>query len=72
MTLWLLKRTDRVGYDEYAGFVIRASSEREAREIAWSAASDEPRDVWLNDAVAARPIDADGKDEIILGDFNAG
>lgn len=33
MKLWLVSRTDRVGYDEYDSMVVAAETEEEARKI---------------------------------------
>ena len=34
MTLWLLERIGHISYEEYEGFVVRADSETQARQIA--------------------------------------
>jgi len=39
--LWMLNRFDACGYDEIRCLIIRATSEKEAREIAQSNGSDE-------------------------------
>ncbi len=56
--LYLLTR-EKVNYDENAGFVIQASSRREAREIAGHNSANEG---------ASLSIDA----RVILSDFKAG
>lgn len=71
MTLWLLKALDYVGCDAYDGFVIRASSEEEARRIASEREHSESR--WLDAAQSVcTPISADGDPDIILDSYNAG
>jgi len=72
MKLYLLKR--RVtGYDQVAGFVIRAANEADARCRAATNAGDEGMVVWNDPAQSTcwRLAD-DGAAGIILQDFHAG
>lgn len=71
MKLWKLSRIGRVGYDEYAGFVVRA----ESADAAWHVVHER----YLGEDSVQDPADytytevpLDGPPEIILEDFNAG
>ena len=73
--LYLLRRTDDIGYDEYVGFIVRASSDKEAREfvIKSKPGSDENDETWRNPAFSTcTEIQASGEEKIILSSFNAG
>ena len=74
--LFLVQRTDEVGYDEYNGFIIRASDENEARQIANKQQVKRSYDDtnYFLDKTASKciPIHPNGNSEIILGDYNAG
>ena len=60
-------------YDKYFGFVVRAESEKEARQIAAGEAADEGRDTWFNcNATKCREVPLQGEKGIILSDFSAG
>lgn len=64
-------------YDKMFGFVIRASSEEEAREIADKNSADEKRcftvSPWLsNKYTTCEILEESGETGIILRDFNAG
>jgi len=55
MNLYLIKRTDEIDYDEFAGFVIAAEGEKQAREIAAERDNGFPscfgskgKDIWLD------------------------
>lgn len=73
MSLWLLQRKGHVGYDEAEGFVIRASNEVRAREIARHNAGDEDGEIWLRKSkVTCTRIAARGKGGVVLKAFNAG
>jgi hypothetical protein len=70
MSLWLLVRTDGVGYDEYDSLVVRAESEQAAREAADRSDCWGP---WLRpEACNASEISADGDAEVIHASFCAG
>lgn len=61
------------GYDEASGFVVRASSESQARRLAVEQAGDEGDAVWLDPSQArCEVIDKTGPAEVLLRDFNAG
>ena len=84
MKLWILKPNDNLPvdnpwspwYDKVFGFVIRAKTEKEAREMANNKAKDENKEgvknVWLNPkyskCIVLRNI---GKIEIIMRDFKS-
>ncbi len=68
--LFVLKRLNSVGWDEHAGFVVRAKDENEARQLAASAG----REDWWSfpEQTSCEVITTKGQSEIILEDFNAG
>ena len=80
--LWILQHANRdpdyeVEFDCVAGFVIRAASEFQARQIAQGSAADEIRgkrpDFWTNpEHSTCVPLEPGGVVGIILRDFNAG
>lgn len=75
MKLWLLNRTDNIGYDEYAGYVIAAETENEARLIAAVNHADEGSEVWEGQLTCTAECIADATNReagIILESFNAG
>jgi hypothetical protein len=74
MPLYLLKRDDSwIGYDEYVGFVVRAESEEQAREIVSKTNGQEGGKTWLDASKASCDlIDQAGSPGIILDSFNAG
>lgn len=80
MKLYLVARTDDVGYDEYDSFVCAAQSEDGARNMTPYIGSPEP---WVIDTSQLKvqylgitdprsDFDADYKPRIILASFNAG
>ena len=72
MNIYLLTRTDSVGYDECDGFVVRALRETAARSIAAEECGDEGPDVWMLDAKCEKIGEGSGKPRIILRSYNAG
>lgn len=50
MNLYLIKRTDCIGYDETDSVVVAAASEAKAREHAKGAEGDQPSSIWLSEA----------------------
>ena len=72
MKLYLL-RLPRPGWDCNEGFVIRATMDQHAREIASAAHADEGPDAWLDPAqTSCDRIMGSGGEGIILNAFNAG
>lgn len=81
LKLWLVERSDVVGWDEYRGFVIAAKTEDEARQIAFQESLGDPMFIrqrgdstWREDATAvvignAMPGRVAG---VILSEYNAG
>ena len=68
--LYLLRQVNPVGYDEYVGFVVRASSEEEARSLCKRA---DEGDIWSDPKLTTcEEIPLVGEAEIILESFNAG
>ena len=72
MAIYLLTRTDRPGWDENLGLVVRAKDEREARALAAEQANDEGADIWWNPKTACTPVELDGPSDTILVSFRAG
>lgn len=78
MKLWKLESNrDRPEwswpYDKKHGYVIRAASEREARKMASTHASDEGSAVWRDpESTTCVQIDIDGDPEVLMIDFCAG
>ncbi len=57
-------------YDKAFGFVVRASSELHARQIASDEAGDEGKDVWLDAAkTRCEVIDPNGPPLVLCRDF---
>jgi hypothetical protein len=75
VNLYLLRRTDRIGYDELAGVVVAAYSEKAARSLAADANCDEGAAIWSEPSTTVELI---GRavpglpSRIVLRDFNAG
>jgi len=74
MKLWKLTRErQRPIYDSNHGFVVRAGTEADARQIASDAAADEGPEVWRSAAQSeCVELLPDGIRGVILRDFNAG
>ncbi len=64
--LWILKRTDIAGYDQYLGFVVRANTEEEARKIA----KEQACGMW--GPATCEQLKENGESGVILEAFNAG
>lgn len=76
MNLYLVKRTDRVGYDQYDAFVVAANSHVEAKKLLTKTygGSDDLYHQW-SDAVKSERIGISrdyGTPTEILGSYNAG
>ena len=67
--IWVLKRFDSVGYDEYEGFVVRAPTEPEARALCPFGDED---DIWVDPTKVHCTRIIAGPVAIILAAFNAG
>ena len=73
MKLWKLTRIDDFDYEEYDSFVVRAKNEERAKEIVLLYHPHEAYGSWTsNDKVKCEEIKKYGKEEIILGSYNAG
>lgn len=73
MKLYMISRTEDIGYDEYDSFVIAAESQEQARQIAADANGDEGRAPWLDSTRSiCREIDAKSEKGIVLRSFQAG
>ena len=74
MKIWKLTRTDSVGYDEYDSFIVRAKTEELARELIQKERFSVSWDEWSKNEknITCEEVKKGGKEEIILGSFNAG
>ena len=73
MRAYLLQRVKTANWDEMAGFVIVASSEDEAREIASGNCGDEGPMTWKNEAeTECRTVKSFSKKGVLIEDFKAG
>lgn len=75
MKLWLLKRIGRTDWDEYAGFVVRAATEDDARAVARQGTEpwEDENACWLDPAQAScTELLATGEPGVILDSFKAG
>lgn len=67
MKIYLVHRTDEIGYDEYIAWVIIAKSPKEAISLCnWADGSPERKDVQV------REVKAGKNSRRLLGSFNAG
>lgn len=72
MSIYLLKRKEAPGWDEYDAKIVRAPSERDARRIANKSTGDEGG-VWVDEKkVTCEKLYSNGESVEILGSFNAG
>lgn len=75
MKLWLLKpiKNWTPVYDCTFGVVVRADSEGRARALASKEAGDEGQTSWMDKRLTTcSELTADGAEEVVLRDFNAG
>ncbi len=73
MRLYSVCRIGTCGWDEYLGFVIRATSEESARYMASQSAADEGRAVWLDpEKTRCEVVPELGEEGIVLASFQAG
>lgn len=76
MHLYLLQWTNAKGYDEYFGFVIRATRPSQARKLAAEKARTAifgPETRWLDPAqTTCTLLKPEGTAGVVLSDFNAG
>lgn len=72
MKLYLVARTDDIGYDEYDAFVVRAASPEDAAAVV----ADSHNYTWPvkngGENIEVTELSADGEETIILSSFNAG
>ena len=66
MKIYLIERTDRVGYDEYDSYVVIAKNRKKAESLidSWGCGPKNP-------TIKVTEIKLD-KEQILLGSFNAG
>lgn len=81
MKLWILESIEHCPlpdpwnfpYDVAIGFVVRAETEQQARELATSQAGDEGKKAWLDPKyTTCKSLSSVGDPEVILRDFKAG
>lgn len=73
MKLWVLQQFAPVGWDEAAGFVIRAKDETAARAFASRNALDEGPLTWQNASFSScEELTAKGHAAVVLRDAKAG
>lgn len=74
--LWKLERTGGVGYDENAGFIVAASTEESARDIAGRAAADEGSSTWWDTRLSSCVLIGAATDDlpsgVVQSNFRAG
>lgn len=77
MKIYFVSRIDRIDYDEYDGFVVRANSKEEALELCkketkgW-AHYDEQSGYFHELNTEIEEVEMSGGARVILGSFNAG
>ena len=77
MNLYLVTRTRSSGpdYDVNRGYVIAASGEMQARNMAGRAHADEGSQIWFEDSTTVRVVGVAGErvePGVVLTDFRAG
>lgn len=74
MRLYKLQRNEESSWEEFSGFVIRASSAKSARNQANERADEEDnKNLWLDPKlVSCHVLTYEGKEGIILMDFIGG
>lgn len=71
MNIYLVERTDKIGYDEYDSHVVVAETELFARLLVAEKAADEGEDIWLAESTRVSEISATPS-RIVLSSFNTG
>ena len=73
MKIWVLKAIgDKAPYDTVDGFVVRAKSAQQARQLAAANRMNEGAQFWLDPALSTcRVLPVDGPADVILRDANA-
>ncbi len=70
--LYLLEQTGDYGHDEFVAKLIRAKNRKSARKIANITTGDEGH-IWQDaKLVSCKIVKPEGKEGIIIDDFNAG
>lgn len=73
MNLYLITRNDYGDWDEYEGFVVRASSKGNALKLCQGLACDYFGGTYFTDVtIEVLATNVVGNEEIILSDYNAG
>lgn len=71
MKIWILRRKDQIGYDEYDGKVVVAEDEWRARDIANRRVGDEGR-IWDDPTIVICDEVDNDIEGIVLASFCAG
>ncbi|MHB8509819.1 MAG: hypothetical protein ACYDGR_14425 [Candidatus Dormibacteria bacterium] len=65
--LWILRRLKSQRFDGYHAFLVRADSEQDARLLADSYGSAEPRGIWVDPGMAdCRQVTEAGESGILI------
>jgi hypothetical protein len=75
MPVYLIERTDDVDYEETASFVVVATNEQQARELAKQSEQDNYSSTYTAtswDEATVTEVKPDGEPRIVLADFRAG
>jgi hypothetical protein len=70
VNLYLVERTDVIGYDQHDAAVVRAASEADARELASSYTLGGPG--WHDNSFTAQLVTEEGERDVVLASFRAG
>ena len=70
MKLYLVERTDKIDYDEYDSYVVRANNVEDALKLCQN--KEFKDECFRIDNTEITEILLEGKEEIIIGSFNAG
>ena len=70
MEIYLVRRTDDIGYDEYTEKVVCAENEQQAREWAAKWFADEGKDIWFDKRTEVLKVKTD-KAMVISESFRA-
>ena len=73
MKIWILKRKkgQKIGWDEYLGFIVRADTAKQAREIALKEYGRGGHEYEI-ETMTVREVKVAGKANVIMDSFNAG
>ena len=66
MKIYFVGRTDKIDYDEYDSFIVRAENKKDALQLLTN------KEGFKEATTEIKEINIEGKSDIILGSFNAG